>query len=201
MVKNNWLWAVLGRAGCCLVLFVVSYHAEGSAATHAPNQRQSVREPIQPHRLQRTNGPSFVPDMTRLFAGASAAEEVLKQESGKLTVLVVWEAILPSDWSRPTRPVMARIPDNRVIQFWDKDHLIAEQLSRQLRTKQPNCCRHSGPLWDLVALYPNGANWKESEPFYVDGPVYKVESELENQTSKLLRSVNAINASSAKPFR
>ena len=125
---------------------------------------------------------------------------MLKQESGKLTILVVWEPILPSDWSRPTRPVMARIPDTRVIQFWDKDHLIAEQLSRQLRTKQPTCCRHSGTLWDLVALYPNGTNWNESEPFYVDGPVYKVESELENQTSKLLQSVNAIKAASEKPI-
>jgi hypothetical protein len=96
---------------------------------------------------------------------------------------------------------MARIPDSRVIQFWDMDHLIAEELSRQLRTKQPTCCRRSGTLWDLVALYPNGTKWNESEPFYVDGPVYKVEGELENQTSKLLQSVNAINASSVKPVR
>ena len=125
---------------------------------------------------------------------------MLKHESGKLTVLVVWEPILPSDWSRPTRPVMARIPDNRVVQFWDKDHLIAEQLSRQLRTKQPACCRYSGTLWDLVALYPNGTNWNESEPSYVDGPVFKVETELQNQTSKLLQSINTINASSAKQF-
>jgi hypothetical protein len=121
---------------------------------------------------------------------------VLTQESGKLTVLVVWEPILPSDWSRPTRPVMARIPDSRVIQFWDKDYLIATQLKGQLRTKQPTCCRHSGTLWDLVALYPKGTNWNESEPFYVDGPIYKIESELQNQTSKLLQSVNGINASS-----
>jgi hypothetical protein len=133
--------------------------------------------------------------------GASAAEEVLKQESGKLTVLVVWEPILPSDWSRPTRLVMARIPDSRVIQFWDKDHLIAGELSRQLRTKQPTCCRHSETLWDLVALYPNGTTWNESEPFYIDGPVYKIESELQNQTSKLLESVNAIKAWSLKPAR
>jgi hypothetical protein len=71
----------------------------------------------------------------------------------------------------------------------------------QLRTKQPTCCRHSGTLWDLVALYPNGTSWEESEPFYIDGPVYKVESELESQTSKLLQSVNAINAASANPIR
>jgi len=124
--------------------------------------------------------------------GASAAEEVLKQESGKLTVLVLWEPILP---------LMSRIPDGRVIQFWDQDHLIAEQLSKQLHTKQPTCCRHSGTLWDLVALYPDGTKWNESEPFYVDGPVYEVENELQNQASKLLQSLNGISASFIKTIR
>ena len=62
--------------------------------------------------------------------------EVLKhQKSDNLVVLVVWEPILPSDWTRPTRPVMARISDKRVIQFWDKDHLIAKRLSAQLRER------------------------------------------------------------------
>ena len=118
--------------------------------------------------------------------GASAAEEVLKQrQSDKLTVLVVWEPILPSDWSRPTRPVMARIPDTRVIQFWDRDHVIAKQLSAQLHTKEPSCCRRSGTLWDLVALYPKGANWNDSEPTYIDGPVMKVQTALAEQTSGL----------------
>ena len=112
---------------------------------------------------------------------------MLEQETGKLTVLVVWEPILPSDWSRPTRPVLGRIPDSRVIQFWDENHLIAKQLSAQLHTKEPSCCRHSGTLWDLVALYPNGTRWNESEPFYIDGPVYKVKGELQDQTWKLGR--------------
>lgn len=104
-----------------------------------------------------------------------------------MTVLVVWEPILPSDWSRPTRPVMARISDKRVIQFWDRDHLIAKQLSAQLHTKEPSCCRHLGTLWDLVALYPKGTNWNDSEPLYVDGPVVKVKAELQSQSSKLLQ--------------
>ncbi len=103
-----------------------------------------------------------------------------------MTVLVVWEPILPSDWSRPTRPVLARIPDKRVIQFWDKDRLIAKQLSAQLQTKQPSCCRHSGTLWDLVALYPKGKNWNDSDPLYIDGPVVKVQGELARQTSDLV---------------
>ena len=103
--------------------------------------------------------------MTRLSAGASAAEEVLKQEkSNNVTVLVVWEPILASDWSRPTRPVMARIPDKRVIQFWDKGRLIAKQLSAQLHTKEPNCCRNSGTLWDLVTHYPAGTKWHTAAP-------------------------------------
>jgi len=120
--------------------------------------------------------------------GASAAEEILKQQkSDNLAVLVVWEPILPSDWSRPTHPVLGRISDTRVTQFWDKDHLIAKQLSAQLHTKEPSCCRHSGTLWDLVALYPKETNWNGSEPSYIDGPVYKIKAELQTQTSKLLQ--------------
>ncbi len=81
---------------------------------------------------------------------------------------------------------MARISDKRVIQFWDKDRVIAKQLSAQLHTKEPSCCRHSGTLWDLVALYPKEANWNDSEPIYVDGPVVKVQAELAKQTSDLV---------------
>ena len=121
--------------------------------------------------------------------GASAAEEVLKEEkSNDLAILVVWEPILPSDWGRPTRPVLGRISDKRVIQFWDKDHLIAKQLSTQLHTKEPDCCRHSGTLWDLVALYPKETSWNGSEPNYIDGPVYKIKAELQGQTARLLAS-------------
>jgi hypothetical protein len=82
---------------------------------------------------------------------------------------------------------MARISDKRVIQFWDKDHAIAKQFSAQLHTQQPSCCRHSGTLWDLVALYPKETKWNDSEPIYVDGPVVKVKTALQNQTSKLLQ--------------
>ena len=110
------------------------------------------------------------------------------ENSDELAVLVVWEPILSSDWSRPTRPVMARVSDKRVIQFWDKDHVIAQQLSAQLHGKEPSCCRHAGILWDLVALYPMGTKWNDSEPIYVDGPVVKVKSELAKQTSSLAHS-------------
>lgn len=134
--------------------------------------------------------------------GASAAEEVLKHEkSDNLAVLVVWEPILPSDWSRPTRPVLARLFDGRVEQFWDKDHLIARQLSAQLHTKEPNCCRHAGTLWDLVALYPKNSNWNGSEPFFINGPVVKIAAELQRQTSKLLQSQLALSSEESRVLR
>jgi hypothetical protein len=123
-----------------------------------------------------------------------------QQKSENLAVLVVWEPILPTDWSRPTRPVLGRISDNRVIQFWDKDHVIANQLSARLHTKEPSCCRHSGTLWDLVALYPREKNWNGSEPIYVDGPVYKIQAELQTQTFKLLEAQTG-RAFSSKAIR
>lgn len=113
-----------------------------------------------------------------------------REKSNNLTVLVVWEPILASDWSRPTRPVLARIPDQRVIQFWDKDHLTAKQLDGQLSNRQPSCCRHAGILWDLVALYPKGVQWGSSEPMYIDGPVVKVKAELAKQTSTSSHWIN-----------
>jgi hypothetical protein len=120
--------------------------------------------------------------------GASATEELLKREKAvNLTVLVVWEHILASDWSRPTRPVLARISDPRVEQFWDKNHLIAKQLDQQLSTSQPKCCRHAGTLWDVVALYPQGVQWGGSQPVFIDGAVVKVEAELAKRLSGAVR--------------
>jgi hypothetical protein len=119
--------------------------------------------------------------------GASAIEDLLKQEkSVNLTILVVWEPILASDWSRPTRPVLARISDPRVKQFWDKDHFIAKQLDQQLYTSQPTCCRHAGTLWDVVALYPKGVQSGGSQPAFIDGAVVKVEMELGKRVAAML---------------
>ena len=110
-----------------------------------------------------------------------------REKSRNLTVLVIWEPILASDWSRPTRPVLARIPDERVIQFWDKDHLVAKQLDQQLSTLQPNCCRSEGVLWDLAAVYPRGVQWGGSKPLFVDGPVVKVQQALAKRISEVSR--------------
>jgi hypothetical protein len=112
----------------------------------------------------------------------------LKHErSSGLTVFVIWEPILFSDWGRPTRAVLARISDSRALQYWDKDHAVAQQLDTQLSARQPSCCRRNGVLWDVVALYPNGAQWGGLEPVYIDGPVAKVKARIASEISNLGR--------------
>ena len=115
--------------------------------------------------------------------GASAIEDVLKRNpSDHLQVLVVWEPILPMDWDPPNRWVRSRIVDPRVMQFWDKDHLVAKELARQLPADtQLHCCRRSGVLWDIVALYSRDGRWGDAPLQFVDGPVVKASERVEKR--------------------
>lgn len=108
-------------------------------------------------------------------------------QNAGLQVLVVWEPILPTDWGRPTTSVLARIHKAGVTQFWEHDHLVAREIFREL-TSDPagpklRCCTSRGNLWDLAAIYPKGALWRETppEPVFADGPVAHVQPGLQNE--------------------
>jgi hypothetical protein len=117
-------------------------------------------------------------------------EDLLERNpEARLRVLVVWEPILPMDWSSPGRLVGARISDPRVVQFWDRQHLVSQELSKQF--DQPGCCRHDGVLWDFAALYPRNEKWGTAAPGFVGGPVVEAKegiaarlTELTNQSSR-----------------
>jgi hypothetical protein len=100
-------------------------------------------------------------------------------------VFVVWEPILSTDWSPPTTFALSRIPDLRVHQYWDPEHLIAQKLAADRRAPQPaeDCCERDGILWDLVAVYPKGATWTDRLPVAVlfNGPVVDVKGDLESR--------------------
>jgi hypothetical protein len=90
--------------------------------------------------------------------------------------------MLPTDWYRPTRPTLERLSDTRVVQFWDKRHLIATQLKQQLQRfhgSDPSCCEDRGHLWDMAAVYLPSVNWGEAKPAFDDGPVYRIAPTLE----------------------
>jgi hypothetical protein len=90
-------------------------------------------------------------------------------------VLVVWEPILPTDWSKPSGMVERRVSDSRVVQFWDKEHLVAKELKQQFPSSQTlGCCQHHGILWDFAAVYQPKVEWNSSPPVFFGGPVLDV---------------------------
>lgn len=105
--------------------------------------------------------------------GASATQQLLTDLSAKnVRVYVVWEPILPTDWQEPTSPILGRIADSRASQYWDKDHLVAKSIRQHVPANEPDCCDNDGVLWDIIALYPKGANLA-TRPVFISGPVVK----------------------------
>ena len=96
----------------------------------------------------------------------------------RVRVLVVWEPMLPTDWSRPSGWVQSRISDSRVAQFWDKNHLVAGELKNQFPSSQKLCCQRNGVLWDVAALYPPKVEWASAAPAYFGGAVVDVAAEV-----------------------
>jgi hypothetical protein len=94
-------------------------------------------------------------------------------------VLVVWEPMLPTDWSKPSGMVQRRISDSRVVQFWDKEHLIAKELKQQFPGSQHLCCQRQGILWDFAAIYPPRVEWNASSaPVFFGGAVLDVADDV-----------------------
>ena len=95
-----------------------------------------------------------------------------------VTVFAVWEPMLSTDRSAPTTGTLARLSDPRVRQFYDPDHLLAKRLKADARPPQPtpDCCTRGGILWDLAAVYPSGAEWRNLVPVAIvfNGPVVDV---------------------------
>jgi hypothetical protein len=83
-----------------------------------------------------------------------------------VAVFAVWEPMLPTDRSAPTSGTLARLSDRRVRQYYDPDHLFAKRLKADARAPQPvpNGCTRQGIFWDVMAVYPTGAQWTDKLP-------------------------------------
>ena len=106
-----------------------------------------------------------------------------------MRVLVVWEPILATDWRRPSSGTLGRIPDRRAQQFWDPNHVVAEQLARiakqNLGRRQPDCCVRKGFYWDEAILFSPGSHWGDGpEPEFWNGPVYRITASLDKALNK-----------------
>jgi len=72
---------------------------------------------------------------------------------------VIWEPVLATDLFPPSTAAMARIPDPRVAQYWDRERALSRLLGE-----------HNRPtvVWDHIAVYAPGALWQDAPP----NPVY-----------------------------
>lgn len=108
----------------------------------------------------------------------------------KITVVVVWEPILPTDWRKPTTSTLTRISDARVAQFWDPHHLASREIERSLAAKNVAFHGHAsrGNLWDLAVLYPGDQQFQNAlpAPEFIDGPIVDVAPELQKQLQRLV---------------
>ena len=80
---------------------------------------------------------------------------------------MVWEPVLPTDFSAPSTATLSRIADTRVEQYWDKGRL----LSRAMGETNTDTI-----VWDYIAIYGPGKAWEEALPeaVFAEGPVVQV---------------------------
>lgn len=99
--------------------------------------------------------------------------------------------MLPTDWRKPTSGTLGRVPDPRVAQFWDPDHLVSREIVRDDPPASvlpaPNCCEDGGIYWDMAIIYPETAVWsqKAPTPIFRNGAVISVASDVEAKLGEL----------------
>ena len=102
-------------------------------------------------------------------------------------MFVVWEPMLPTDWQSPTSPVLSRVADLRAVQFWDKNHLVADELRKHVKDDALDCCVRNGHIWDAVVLYPKAGKFTATAPSFIGGPVVRAEPRMRPKLFDALR--------------
>jgi hypothetical protein len=114
--------------------------------------------------------------------GASATEQLLREINSKdVRVFVVWEPVLPTDFGAPSTAALARIPDLRAAQYWDRKRALSHLLGEH---------NPSTVVWDHIAVYASGTLWQDTlpKPVYSDNPVRDVISGARHSIQRLLTS-------------
>jgi hypothetical protein len=112
-------------------------------------------------------------------------QQILERHpAAKIQVFAVWEPMLATDWQSPTSG-RAGPPQGRARPpVLGPAAPVALRLAADARDPQPKqaCCLRDNILWDLAALYPPGAEWKDALPpaVFFNGPVVKRKPELES---------------------
>ena len=100
-------------------------------------------------------------------------------------MLVVWEPVILTDIAPPTSRVLAKMPDPRVSQFWDRDRLLSREIVKSALADAAHALHDDYSsegfvVWDFVAVFPPGARWGPAvpSPDYHGSPVAEVIDEV-----------------------
>ena len=107
---------------------------------------------------------------------------MLRDMSGKdVRVFVIWEPVLPTDFSAPATAALARIPDLRAAQYWDRQRVLSHVLGEHDR---------KSVVWDYIAVYAPGTIWEDAppKPAYSSHPVRNVIGDAKEEIQRLLPS-------------
>jgi hypothetical protein len=98
---------------------------------------------------------------------------------------VIWEPVLPTDFAAPSTAALARIPDVRAAQHWDRSRALSHVLGERNR---------STVVWDYIAVYEAGTLWQDAppKPVYSDGPVRDAIGGAKDAIQRLLTSGSAL---------
>ena len=105
---------------------------------------------------------------------------MLREIKGQdVRIFVVWEPVLATDFAAPSTSALARIPDARVTQYWDRQRTLSHLLGEHDRATV---------VWDYIAVYAPGMLWQDAppKPVYSDHPVRDVISGAKDATQRLL---------------
>src|ERR1700745_2568768 len=107
---------------------------------------------------------------------------MLREINGQdVRVFVIWEPVLATDFTAPSTAALARIPDLRAAQYWDRKRALSHLLGEHNR---------SSVVWDHIAIFAPETLWQDAPPkrLYSDHPVRDVIGGAENAVQRLLAS-------------
>lgn len=113
----------------------------------------------------------------KCLRGASALEAEIEKANPNLKVFAIWEPVLLTDWGPPNSAALARLPDPRVLQFWDRPHALSATIRAAHDPKTLGDRKLKGNIvWDYVAVFAPGVRWEERYPVpeYAGAPVLDV---------------------------
>jgi len=120
--------------------------------------------------------------------GASALAAALdERRNDPISVQVVWERVLWTDWAAPSAGLLARLPDPRAAQFWDRGRFLSERI-RAAGNSEGRAA--ADIVWDIVFVFPKGVRWEAGFPraAFADGPVVGVMKEFRRAVEAALGS-------------